>query len=164
MDIDIEVLELMDATEIENRLQISFGKAIKLHSKLGTSSHQKAILSENNSKVDELIKSVNDMRKQVMSESANQDSMSAETRHRLMKLRLDQLSAITQMNALKARNQCLDLCGDDIHTCSVSSIIDNLLGSIEKNLLSITLSFASEIKCYIKYFRKEDVVNVDILF
>ena len=41
LDIDIEALELIDATAIENRLEIFFGKAIKLHSKLSTSSHQK---------------------------------------------------------------------------------------------------------------------------
>ena len=68
-----------------------------------------------------------------MSDPANQDSLYVETKQRLMKPRLCQLVAITQLGALRERNKHLDMCGDDIHIASVSSIIDNLFRSYENN-------------------------------
>ena len=67
-----------------------------------------------------------------MSEPENQDSLSVETKKRLMKIRLHQLAPITQLGALRARNKHLDMCSNDIHVASVSSIIDNLCRSYEK--------------------------------
>ena len=74
-----------------------------------------------------------------MSEPENQDSLSVETKKRLMKLRLHQLAAITQLEALRERNRHLDLHGDNIYVASISSVIDNLFCSYEKNLLASPL-------------------------
>ena len=108
-------------------LVITFGKASKLHSKLKMHSFSQ----EPNEKIDQLVEVIRNLRQEAMSTKAS-DQLNPETKERHMKLRLNQLEAVSQLQALRVRNKYLDIYGEDAHIVSISSIVDNLSKAYEK--------------------------------